>query len=76
VQPVKPGDVPYDHRNWRFPSERVIATVVVDAILRDVFQGKHPLAREQALDVACKATRKIDWAAPSAGALKRLGRHA
>lgn len=59
--PINAAEIAFDARTWNFYFERVVATVVVDAILDKVFQGKREDLREQMLNVASKQTRRIAW---------------
>lgn len=62
--PIDPFEMPVDHRTWNHFWQQVCATVVVDAILSDVFQGKRDEQREHMLDVAARHCRRIDWGPP------------
>jgi len=61
---IDPFEMETDGRTWNFFWQQVCATVTVDAILKDVFQGKRDDMREQMLNVAARHCRKIEWGPP------------
>lgn len=74
--------VPFDYRSWANPAHQKVAVRVVDAILRDVFQGKRDHLRDQMLATARRDLTKLpEWKwdesmrAAQAQALKDLVRH-